>query len=308
MKSGVHQKRLANGKWSQRVVPFPGMPVPAHRLQNPTAKNGSQLGDIHSRAPIASPQDARSAGADLEALAQMQRRLCGPREMRQERWEVAADIFPVAPISGDFFSLFKTPSGINVALGDIAGKGLPAGFWTAHLIGLSRQEAARGAAPSDAVMRINRALLLLAPEAPLAAYFFAQLDTRNGWIRYCNAGQPPALVLRADHRAEELNSGGPILGAMAEASYLTGEVQLRPGDYLIAFSDGVLERNDLRGREFGHTRLLEAARSLRGASARKMLYSLFGAVQDFAGSAALDGRRRDDFSMVVVRCHDRKIQ
>src|SRR5881394_1214750 len=70
--------------------------------------------------------------------AQVHRRLCAPRLLRYQNLEIASEIFAVRHLPGDFFMVEETPNGVMLALGDICGKGLAAGMWTTHLVGLLR--------------------------------------------------------------------------------------------------------------------------------------------------------------------------
>jgi sigma-B regulation protein RsbU (phosphoserine phosphatase) len=236
----------------------------------------------------------------LESLGQLQRRMCGLRQIRLGRLEAASDIFPVATVSGDFCSMSADDRWLTVALGDIAGKGLEAGIWFTHFAGLVREQSYLGCAPADSVSRIHRSMLRLRPEIPLTALFFARVDGHSGLVRYCNAGLPPSLVLRSDDSIQELATGGAMLGALEQAQYASAECVLRPGDTLLIYSDGILESQDHGSVEFGAARLLTAARNVRGGSAQEILYSILGQVQDFAGTSP----RQDDFSLMVVRYLD----
>ena len=127
--------------------------------------------------------------------------------------------------------------------------------------------------------------------------FYARLDPKRGELVYCNAGQPPAILLKKDGTTRPLADGGPLLGAIPEATFASGRVTLEPGDALIVYSDGIVECANGRGEEFGLEGLLEAARRAGDASADKLLFSLLAAVQDFAGTHP----RQEDFALMVVR-------
>src|SRR5881394_3148541 len=74
--------------------------------------------------------------------AQVHRRLCAPRLLRYEDFEIASEIFAVRHLPGDFFTAEETNDGIILALGDICGKGLAAGVWTTHVVGMVRNHTA----------------------------------------------------------------------------------------------------------------------------------------------------------------------
>src|SRR5215213_8237349 len=88
--------------------------------------------------------------------AQVHRRLCAPSVVRHGAFEVASEIFAVRHLPGDFVSVEQTRDGLLLALGDIGGKGLAAGMWVTHLIGLLRTHTAASTDPEVIVAGINR--------------------------------------------------------------------------------------------------------------------------------------------------------
>jgi len=171
--------------------------------------------------------------------AQVQRRLCAPRELAWREFEIAGEIFPVRHLSGDFFKVMELGSALGVVLGDIAGKGLTAGIWHAHLMGLIQRSARSHLNPADAVAEVNHELCHGDAAPPLTALFFARIDSQTNELAYCNAGLPAPLLLRSDKTREQLEAGGPMLGALKNAAFQTGSITLNHGDMLVAYSDGV---------------------------------------------------------------------
>jgi serine phosphatase RsbU (regulator of sigma subunit) len=239
--------------------------------------------------------------ADLHAAlfeaGQVHRRLCAPRLVRYGDFDIASEIFAVRYLPGDFFTLEKTSGGIIFALGDICGKGLAAGMWTTYLVGLVGAQTAASPEPQAIVTGVNRELCHMSPGAPLASLFLATLDSTTGRLDYCSAGHPPAFLLRADGQLESLSEGGTLLGVVPEASFARGRVELRAGDVMLAYSDGILEARNNADQEFGYERLEAQLRRARTGSADAVLFSVLGAVQDFAAPRHLI----DDTSLVVVR-------
>jgi serine phosphatase RsbU (regulator of sigma subunit) len=229
--------------------------------------------------------------------AQIQRKLCAPRELSWGEFEVAGEIFPVRHLSGDFFKVMEFDSGLGLALGDIAGKGFTAGIWLAHMTGLIHRCAIRHADPAEAIAAVNRELCQDAGEPPLTALFYARIDSASGELVYCNAGLPSPLLLRQDKTVESLGAGGPMLGALPEGMFNTGHVKMNPGDMLIAYSDGVTECRNAEDQEFETKRLLAAAGAVSGGTANLALFSTLGAVLDFADACSPG----DDVTLLVVR-------
>ena len=232
----------------------------------------------------------------LVEAAQVSRRLCAPRLVRYHDIEIASEIFAVRHVPGDFFTVEETSDGVILALGDICGKGLAAGMWTTYLVGLVGAHTAKSPHPEAIVDGVNLDLCRLASVAPLASLFLAKLDPVTGILDYCSAGHPPALLLRADGRLEALSVGGTLLGVVSGAKFDRGSVQLREGEVLLICSDGILESFNDADQEFGRERLEAELRNARGGSADAILFSVLGAVQDFAAPRPLT----DDMTLVVV--------
>src|SRR6185436_4591795 len=118
-----------------------------------------------------------------------------------------------------------------------------------------------------------------------------------GLFSYCSAGHPPAMLLRANGELELLMEGGLLIGVLANAEYVSGSCVLHKGDTLLIYSDGLTESRNSAGEEFGHERLEEYLRHSQARSADAALFSVLGAVQDFAGTRPLV----DDVSLAIVR-------
>jgi sigma-B regulation protein RsbU (phosphoserine phosphatase) len=182
------------------------------------------------------------------------------------------------------------------AIGDIAGKGLTAAMWFTQVIGMIRLQMAVLRDPAAALSSVNCELLLTGLEAPLTTLFLARVHLESGEFIYCNAGHPPALLLRQNDEIEELRTGGPVLGAISRASYANGNARLSPGATLLAYSDGIPECRNESGMEFGATGLLNTVRTFSGCNPGRMLFSVLAAVENFSGRQ----RREDDVALAVL--------
>lgn len=244
-------------------------------------------------------QDYAALHTEIFEAAQVHRRLCAPRHVRFGNFEIASEIFAVRHLPGDFFTVEEKSDGVVLALGDICGKGLAAGMWTTHLVGLVSARIAVTSKPEEIVAGVNRDTCLLKSFMPLASLFLAKLDPVTGAVSYCSAGHPPALLLRANGKLELLSEGGMLLGVVPGTPYVSGYFQLEAGDTLLIYSDGITESQDCAGEEFGHVRLESQLRNALTPSggADSMLFSVLGAVQDFAAACPLV----DDMSLAIIR-------
>jgi serine phosphatase RsbU (regulator of sigma subunit) len=275
-----------------------GRAVDVQASAPPRQKSGSRARQRELELTLAVLQkDYADLYTALFEAAQVHRRLCAPRLVRHGDFEIASEVFAVRHLPGDFFTVEESNGSVVLALGDIGGKGLAAGMWTTHLVGLVRAHTAASPEPQAIVTGVNRDLCRMSAVVPLTSLFLAKLDPASGGLDYCSAGHPPTLLWRADGQLESLSKGGPVLGALPAASYVRGCVELRAGDVLLAYSDGLLESRNDADQEFGSERLAAQLRRARTTSAETVLFSVLGAVQDFAAASPL----ADDMSLVVVR-------
>ncbi len=191
--------------------------------------------------------------------------VCAPRvTLRFGDFEIASEIFAVRHLPGDFFTVQQQHDGVVFALGDICGKGLAAGMWTTHLVGLLGARMAVTTKPEGIVAGVNRDICLLKSFMPLASLFIAKLDPKTGVVKYCSAGHPPAFSCE---RMENWNCCRKAeccwawllpLPTFAVPSY-SGE-----GDVLMVYSDGITESQNCAGEEFGYGRLEDQLRRAAG--------------------------------------------
>ena len=272
------------------------------RLKRPveSTRYATGIGTRHARVLedqlAAVRRDRDSLQHAMYEAAQLQRKLCGLRLLRRGPYAVASEIFPIRHLSGDFTCVFEHKNDLVFAIGDIAGKGLAAGMWFTHILGLVRLQIELLKDPAAALSAINRDMLLSRLGLPLTTMFLARLNPCTGDVTYCSAGHPPTLVLHNASHIESLQEGGPVLGALPDARFVTGRTTLHPGDALLGYSDGVAECRNQQGVEFGAERITDAAWASRASDASSMLFSVLGTAEDFA-----DGHtREDDMALMVV--------
>lgn len=159
-------------------------------------------------------------------------------------------------IGGDWYDAYLLPSGeIGITIGDVAGKGLGA----AVAMGIVRQ-ALRGAAldglsPAAALKRVNRHLCH--ERTGMVTAVAATLNPTTNAMRFASAGHPPVVVVSADGDLHMLKTSGIPLGLFSEAAYTEQETQLKLGDLVILYTDGLIEYH--RDVALGERLLAEAA-------------------------------------------------
>jgi sigma-B regulation protein RsbU (phosphoserine phosphatase) len=199
---------------------------------------------------------------------------------------VGGDLFDYLPLSGDL---------LGVAIADASGHGLPAALLARDVITGLRVSTDANLKVVRSIERLNGVIHRAALSSKFISLFYGEFE-RNGTLIYCNAGHNPPLLRRA-RTFEELDRGGLVLGPNPAARYERGHIHLRPGDTVVMYTDGLVERKDTRGRDFGLPRLRRLLRQTDGATAHETVEALFAACDRHAGRAP----SRDDITVVVVR-------
>ena len=187
-------------------------------------------------------------------------------------------------------------------MGDVMGKGVPAGLLMTMLRGMLRAEVLSGLPPDRILYDLNQlALEDLSQSHRFVTLFYSDFDPRTRRLRYANAAHNPPLIWRAQSRKlMRLDAPGLLIGLQPEAEYGCESLVLEPGDVLLYYTDGVTEAPGITGDRFDEARLMrsleQACRS--GTGSQGILDQLFSRLDRFVGpTRQLD----DDASMVVLK-------
>jgi serine phosphatase RsbU (regulator of sigma subunit) len=242
---------------------------------------------------------ARRMAEDLRLAGGIQRSLL-PAPVDHKHLDLAREFLPYRDIGGDYYDFVPLgAAGMALALGDVMGKGVPAALLAATLKASVRshlQQTGEGSWP-ELVSRINRMFWEVTPVGLFASLFFGVVDPAGRVLDYVNAGHFHPFVVRRDGQIRDLDQGGAVLGLVEEAQYAQGRVRLSPGDQIVFYTDGVIERSNADGEFYGIERLKEAARRSQGDAARIALYSLLGDLQGWSGGLPAD----DDTTLIVAK-------
>ncbi len=199
-------------------------------------------------------------------------------------------------VGGDFYDLFPMPEGrVGVLVGDVSGKGIEAAAFTALVKHTVRAFTHESLSPSAIFERANRALCAQARMRDFASAVLAVIDPSTGEGRYCRAGHPPGLIVRADGSVEEMACASPVLGAFTDVTFEDEVFALGPADLLVLYTDGVTEARDAHGGFFGEERLIENLVACAGRRPAEAMVVIDTAVREFSGE-----RRSDDMAIVML--------
>jgi sigma-B regulation protein RsbU (phosphoserine phosphatase) len=237
---------------------------------------------------------------EIEIARQVQQRLFPKCAPAIAGLDLCGHCLPAETIGGDYYDFVLAPSGeLGLAIGDVAGKGVPAALLMAGLQASLRSLTLAGISDlSELMAKLNVLVYDASPANRFATFFYGLYDPETRRLRYSTAGHNPALLLRASNgEVQWLKTRGVGLGLQRSSSYAQAELTLEPGDRLILYTDGVTEARNADGEEFGVDGLESTVRNGTDASASGVLNRVIAATTEFAG----DAPQFDDITLIVAR-------
>ncbi len=198
---------------------------------------------------------------ELQMARQVQFSLL-PTEIPQlPGWEFAVRWLPARQVSGDFYDfLFPYEDQPGLAIADVSDKGMPAALFMGLTRAILRACMDHAPSPMKGIVNANRLICNDSPNSMFVTLFYAQIYPQLGKITYVNAGHNPPLIYHCcnapeDGRIHWLTKTGMALGVLPDTPYDQREVHLDPGDFMIAYTDGVVDAQNPQGEPFGVNRL-----------------------------------------------------
>ncbi|MEI7953378.1 MAG: PP2C family protein-serine/threonine phosphatase, partial [Synechococcaceae cyanobacterium ELA182] len=220
-------------------------------------------------------------------------------------YQVGGDYYDFIPVRPDLIGRRREQGKWALVMGDVMGKGVPAGLLMTLLRGMLRAEVLSGLPPDRILHDLNRlAQEDLAHSHRFVTLFYSDYDPISRRLRYANAAHNPPLIWRRQQgRVDRLDAPGLLIGLQSEAEYGKAEVVLEPGDVLLYYTDGVTEASGFSGERFDEERLVRAfdGACRSGLGAQALLDQLFLRLDRFVGA---DHQLEDDASMVVLKVRE----
>ena len=211
---------------------------------------------------------------------------------------------PARMVSGDYYDFMALPNeGLAFAIGDVAGKGISAALLMATIQSTMRTQlsAANGSplvrlSAAKMVATLNRQLYATTSPEKYATFYFALYDEALHTLTYTNAGHLAPMLLHGND-LQMLDSTGTVVGAFPVAVYEEKTVTLEQGDLLVAYTDGIVEPENVYGEMFGEERLKDMLVKYARADSAELIARTMEAVVHWTGA----GELQDDMTMVVAR-------
>ncbi|HTS08702.1 MAG TPA: PP2C family protein-serine/threonine phosphatase [Candidatus Eisenbacteria bacterium] len=211
---------------------------------------------------------------------------------------------PANTVAGDYYDVFPRPGKTNeenrvvLAVADVAGKSIPAAMLMATFqASLKTLSTAQVALPELAANMNRYACTNSQGGLRFTTAFLAEYDTVQRTLCYINAGHNNPILRRASGQIERLDVGGLPFGIMPESTYQSATITLTPGDWLVIFTDGLVEAVNARDEEYGEGRLLNAIDSARSMTPPDMLNKLMTELDVFVGNTP----QHDDITCMLIK-------
>jgi len=234
---------------------------------------------------------------ELEIAREIQRYILPQHCPKPENYEVAVEYHPAYEVGGDLYDFDWDPATgtLQIVVGDVSGKSIPAALYGAVFSGHLRTLLAHPLPPAETLKFLNSSLIERYQVSNYIAVANLCLDLRDGSGFLANGGMPyPYLVREGD--VFQLPIPGVPLGLLDDAHYEPLAVRLDKGDMLVLASDGATDAVNAEGRMYDETRLRDSLRRHCGAQAAGFLKGVYREIEQYIGDAEL----RDDITLVAV--------
>ena len=224
--------------------------------------------------------------------------------------DLAAHCRPALQLGGDYYDFMSIKPNLEetrrqkgrwaLVIGDVMGKGIPAGLLMTMLRGMLRAEVLTGLPPDRILHDLNQlAISDLDQSHRFVTLFYSDFDPRTKKLRYANAAHnPPLLWSSLENKVIRLDTEGFVIGLQKDAEYQCGSVNLSNSDVILYYTDGITETANELGERFGEYNLIKSFDELcnKNISSKEILDSLFNRLDKFAGNK----KKLDDDASIVI--------
>ncbi len=249
----------------------------------------------------------------------IQRRMIPYKAPQIAGLDIAATYIPCFDVGGDLYDFLQVSDRcIVVAIADVIGKGIPAAIMMSSFQGalhayanalmpcqgplhVCAEPERKPDVVNEIIGRLNEMASRECRNGEFVTLFYAIIDVKDKTITYCNCGHEPGVLIR-NGEIIDLEAGGMVLGVDEKAKYEIETVQLKDGDCLIFYTDGLIDAADFEGKLWGRENFLETAKKFNEGTAQQMVKNILGYRRRFVGLA----EQIDDTSIIVVKAEKSK--
>jgi sigma-B regulation protein RsbU (phosphoserine phosphatase) len=248
----------------------------------------------------------------VKLAADVQRRMI-PRTMPDNDFlDIAARYAPSFELGGDFYDFIELGRSMGIVVGDVVGKGVAAALLMAAVRASLRAHAQDVYDIGEVLARVNAALVRDTRDNEFTTLWYGVVEPKSLRLTYCGAGHEWPILIRvpqgraiADEDLTRLTADGMALGIDAQQRYVPGVFDLKPGDIIVAYTDGLTDATNFESKRFGGTRVRRSLVDLLtrepDAPAARIVEQVFWDLRQFTGLS----KRVDDVTLVVAKVRAR---
>ncbi len=212
-------------------------------------------------------------------------------------FDIYASMTPARFVAGDFYDYFFIDEDhLCMVIADVTGKGIPAALFMVIAKTAIKNRALQGGLPSSILKDVNNQLREGNDTKMFVTAWLGIFDTKNGMLTFANAGHEYPVVSDDDHTFKYLkDKHGLVMGLKAGIEYTDSKVELKKGDSLFVYTDGVLDAQDYEGDAYGIDRLLKVMNGCREASPKDLTEKVLESVMEYSR----DVDQFDDITMLA---------
>jgi phosphoserine phosphatase RsbU/P len=241
---------------------------------------------------------------DLEIAKDIQTWLLPGAPLQIPGYQIAYATRPANTVAGDYYDVILRPgrepseSRILFVVADVAGKSIPAAMLMATFQASLRTLSTSGVGLGELVAGVNRYSSSSSQGGVrFTTAFLAELDPATGDVNYVNAGHNVPILRKKSGVVERLETGGIPMGIFSETPYQVGTTRLESGDWLVIFTDGIVEAENSKNEEYGEPDLIRLIDRESGATPAELLRSLLVDLDRFVGNTP----QHDDMTCLLVK-------
>ncbi|MEM7374882.1 MAG: PP2C family protein-serine/threonine phosphatase [Bacteroidota bacterium] len=233
---------------------------------------------------------------ELEVAGTIQKQLLISDFSRFKSLDIYGFNIPHHGIGGDFYDVIKKGKGTTFfCIADVSGKGIAAALLMSNVQANLRSLTAQYGSLKDIIRELNHLTFGITSGEKFVSLFLAKMDHRKRILTYVNAGHNPP-VFRSGDEVRGLSEGCLILGAFPDIPVSEASLELKTGDGLFMFTDGVVEQTNQEGEMMGREKVIAELVKIKDFSARNVVAHMQHSLESFAGQA----NPTDDITMLAV--------
>ncbi len=214
-------------------------------------------------------------------------------------FDIYATLEPAREVGGDLYNFFfMDDDHLCFAVGDVAGKGVPAALFMTVTQTLIKTKGIKGLSPGEILESVNKDLSLENPSFMFVTLFVGILHIRTGALQFSSGGHNPPYIIRADGKIEAMElTGGIPLGIVEDFSYQSKMTGLKKDDTIFLYTDGVTEAMNEKHELFSSARLEEDLLGLKDKPVEQMAGGIMESIEAFSRGTP----QTDDITILLLR-------